>query len=391
MVNIKDKHECCGCTACISICPKDCISMSEDKEGFLYPVVDSVKCIDCGLCEKVCPVLHPLKNEAEPLVYAAINNDESIRMQSSSGGIFTLLAEYVIDRGGVVFGACFDRDWNVVHDYTETKEGLAKFRGSKYVQSNLGNSFSQVKTFLNSGREVLFSGTPCQVAGLKSYLRKPYSNLLAVDLVCHGVPSPEVWRKYLQETVCREYGIKKNKSAVNQCDYISDISFRSKDKGWKKYNIKIIFRNGKFEMMPYFENPYMNVFLSDLSLRPSCYACPAKLYNLQSDITLADFWGVNKIVPYIDDDKGCGLLLVHNKEMMNFLYRLDCELLRQQFDSVVKYNPSMLSAVKKPVSRLFYFYFLQTIGFYKTYVLEKSIFCKVITKIIEKILSRHGR
>lgn len=383
MINITDKHKCCGCTACISVCPKGCISMSEDKEGFLYPIVDSVKCIDCGLCEKVCPVLHPLKNEAEPLVYAAINNDESIRMQSSSGGIFTLLAEYVIENGGVVFGACFDRDWNVVHDYTETKEGLARFRGSKYVQSNVGNSFSQVKAFLDSGREVLFSGTPCQVAGLKNYLRKPYPNLLTVDLVCHGVPSPEVWRKYLQETVCKAYRIKKNKSAINLCDYISDISFRFKDKGWKKYSIKIVFRNGKFEMIPFFENLYMNAFLSDLSLRLSCYTCPTKQHNVQGDITLADFWGVNELNPDIDDDKGCGLILMHNKEKLSLLLSLDCKLVDCKFNDVIKYNPSILCSVEKPINRKFFWKMFYRHGFFFSLnvVMSKSIIIRVIRKI----------
>lgn len=383
MINITDKHKCCGCTACISVCPKGCISMSEDKEGFLYPVVDSVKCIDCGLCEKVCPVLHPLKNEAEPLVYAAINNDESIRMQSSSGGIFTLLAESVIENGGVVFGACFDRDWNVVHDYTETKEGLVRFRGSKYVQSNVGNSFSQVKIFLDAGREVLFSGTPCQVAGLKNYLRKPYPNLLTVDLVCHGVPSPDVWRKYLQETVCKEYGIKKNKSAVNICDYISDIKFRAKDKGWKKYSFKIEYKDGRIEINPFYENPYMNIFLSNLSLRPSCYVCPAKLNNVQSDITLADFWGVNKIDPNIDDDKGCGLLFLNNKEKIGLLYSLQCMLFNQSIDSVSKYNPSILYFAKKNINRKFFFLIFCMIGFYVSYnaVTRKSVLMSIIRKI----------
>lgn len=357
--------------------------MSADREGFLYPIVDSSKCIDCGLCEKVCPVLHPVTKEAAPLVYAAINNDEAVRMQSSSGGIFTLIAEYVLERGGVVFGACFDSDWNVIHDYTETKEGLARFRGSKYVQSNVGNSFNQVKTFLDSGRVVLFSGTPCQVAGLKNYLRKPYSNLLTVDLVCHGVPSPEIWRKYLQETIRKAYGIKNNKAAVNPGDYISDISFRAKDKGWKKYNVKIIFRDGKVEMMPFFENPYMNVFLSDLSLRPSCYACPAKLNNVQSDITLADFWGVNKINPEIDDDKGCGLILIHSKEKFDFLFSIDCKLLQQQLVSVAKYNPSILSAVNEPVNRKLFWSVYYKHGFHSSQksAMNKSIFMRIIRKI----------
>lgn len=382
-MKLVDKDKCCGCSACISVCPKGCISMSKDKEGFLYPIVDSVKCIDCGLCEKVCPVLHPLKNEAEPLVYAAINNDESIRMQSSSGGIFTLLAEYVIENGGVVFGACFDRDWNVVHDYTETKEGLVRFRGSKYVQSNVGNSFSQVKIFLDAGREVLFSGTPCQVAGLKNYLRKPYPNLLTVDLVCHGVPSPDVWRKYLQETVCKAYRIKKNKSAVNICDYISDIKFRAKDKGWKKYSFKIEYKDGRIEINPFYENPYMNIFLSNLSLRPSCYVCPAKLNNVQSDITLADFWGVNKIDPNIDDDKGCGLLFLNNKEKIGLLYSLQCMLFNQSIDSVSKYNPSILYFAKKNINRKFFFLIFCMIGFYVSYnaVTRKSVLMSIIRKI----------
>lgn len=383
MIKITDKHKCCGCTACVSVCPKKCISLSEDTEGFLYPVVDSVKCIDCGFCELVCPVLHPVNNNSiEPLVYAAINNDESVRLQSSSGGIFTLIAELVLDRGGVVFGACFDQNWNVVHDYTETKEGLARFRGSKYVQSHVGNSFIQVKSFLDSGREVLFSGTPCQVAGLKNYLRKPYSNLLTVDLVCHGVPSPEVWKKYLQETVSRAYGIKKKK-VVNFGDYISDISFRAKDKGWKEYNIKIIFRNGKVEMMPFSENPYMNVFLSDLSLRPSCYACPTKLHRAQSDITLADFWGVNEIKPDIDDDKGCGLILINCEEKRDFLYRMNCQLLQQQLERVVEYNPCILSTVNEPENRDFFWAVYYKKDFHTAYLatVSKSVIMRVIRKI----------
>ena len=361
--------------------------MIKDREGFLYPVVDSDKCVDCCMCENVCPVIHPVMNDEDPLVYAAINNDETVRVQSSSGGVFTLIAESVLDRGGVVFGVCFDKDWNVIHDYTETKEGLARFRGSKYVQSYLGNIFSQVKTFLNSGREVLFSGTPCQVAGLKNYLRKPYPNLLTVDLVCHGVPSPDVWRKYLQETICKAYGIKKNKNFVNPGDYISGISFRSKDMGWKKYTIKIVFRNGKLETMPFFENIYMNAFLSDLSLRPSCYACPTKLHNIQSDITLADFWGVNEINPEIDDDKGCGLILISNKNKLNIFNKLDCKLLHQQLERVVKYNPSILYAVNEPVNRRFFWFvfYKQNLNISYLFTISESVIMRFVRKIYRSL------
>lgn len=387
MIVVTNKHKCCGCTACASICPQSCISMYADREGFLYPIVDFVKCINCGLCEKVCPVLHPKKNETEPLVYAAINNDEAIRMQSSSGGIFTLIAESVLDRGGVVFGACFDRNWNVIHDYTETKEELAKFRGSKYVQSKVGISFTLVKKFLDSGREVLFSGTPCQVAGLKNFLHKSYSNLLTVDLVCHGVPSPEVWEKYLQKNIYNVYGIRNNKAAISPGDYISDISFRAKDKGWKRYNVKIAFRNGQMEMIPFFKNPYMNVFLSNLSLRPSCYACPAKLHNMQSDITLADFWGINKINPDIDDDKGCGLILIHCKEKLNFLSGMNCKLFQHQLKCVIKYNPSIISAANEPINRKFFWAVYYRLNLKVAYwaTINKSVIMHVVRKIYRNL------
>lgn len=205
MIKITDKSRCCGCESCRSVCPKKCISMKADKEGFLYPEVDLSQCVDCKLCEKVCPVLHPALLDRKPKVFAGINNDIKIRLQSSSGGIFTLLAEQILHKGGIVFGACFDEHWNVVHSYTDTIEGLEHFRGSKYVQSYVGDSFVQVKKFLDEGREVLFSGTPCQIAGLKNFLRKPYHNLLTVDVVCHGVPSPKVWQSYLYESGCNAY------------------------------------------------------------------------------------------------------------------------------------------------------------------------------------------
>ncbi len=197
MIEIKEKYNCCGCSACVQICPKQCISLSADNEGFLYPQVDTAVCINCGLCEKVCPVINQNEPRMPLEVYAAKNTDEEIRLKSSSGGIFTLLAEHIISEGGVVFGARFNENWEVVHDYTETVEGLESFRGSKYVQSIIGENFKKAKFFLDEGRNVLFSGTPCQVAGLKKFLRKEYENLLTVEVVCHGVPSPMVWHDYL--------------------------------------------------------------------------------------------------------------------------------------------------------------------------------------------------
>jgi len=192
MIRIEDKQICTGCYACLNICPEQCVSMNNDNEGFWYPVVDNERCIDCGLCVKVCPIINRVEYENKPITYACINNREDIRLESSSGGIFTLIAEQIIACGGIVFGARFDDNFNVIHDYVDTKEGLQKFRGSKYLQSRIGETFKEVEKQLEKGRKVLFSGTPCQIAGLKSFLDKPNDSLFTVDIICHGVPSPLV-------------------------------------------------------------------------------------------------------------------------------------------------------------------------------------------------------
>ena len=201
MIHIIDKHDCCGCSACVQKCPKQCISMREDDEGFLYPHVDEAECIGCGLCEAVWPLL----NVGEPVdankVLAAKNRDDGERMASSSGGVFIALAKDVIRRGGVVFGAVFDERWEVKHTYAETLDGVRRMMGSKYVQSRVESSFRDAEKFLRAGREVMFVGMPCQIAGLRGYLHKDYDGLLAVELLCHGAPSPGVWRKHLGEAL----------------------------------------------------------------------------------------------------------------------------------------------------------------------------------------------
>lgn len=386
MIKITDKSRCCGCEACRSVCPKNCISMKADKEGFVYPHVDLSQCIDCKSCENVCPILHRVSSITVPSVYAGINNDTNIRLQSSSGGIFTLIAEQVLQKNGVVFGACFDEKWNVVHRYTETKEGLSCFRGSKYVQSHIGDSFLQAKRFLDEGREVLFSGTPCQIAGLKNFLRKPYQNLLTVDVVCHGVPSPKVWQKYLHESVCKAYHIRRG-SSFSLADEIKNISFRSKERGWKTYHVRIEYQNGKNNLIPAAKNTYIQAFLSDLSLRPSCYACSAKLHHVQSDITLADFWGVERLYPEINDDKGCGLILVHNDYALSLLKSLNCQLQEQKLDEVIAFNPSIIRSVKEPINRNFFYMMLDKTSFAFSYKASASsaLLMRIIRKIYRKL------
>ena len=222
MLKLTSKQNCCGCTACASICPKGCIAMKADKEGFCYPQIDEALCIDCGLCEKVCPLLHKPDKHGIINVYGAKNIDDSVRFTSSSGGMFTLFAEQVLNRGGVVFGAAFDGSLQVCHAGISTMQELAKLRGSKYVQSNMNGIFKQVRTLLAGGKKVLFSGTPCQIAGLKGFLIKDYANLLTVDVVCHGVPSAKVYNKHLTEI------------AADTGEAVTQVKFRDKADGWKR-------------------------------------------------------------------------------------------------------------------------------------------------------------
>ena len=358
MIEIKDKKDCCGCSACVQKCPKQCISLKEDDEGFLYPVVDKEACIDCGLCEKVCPVLHQGEPHKPLKVYAAKNQDEEIRRQSSSGGIFTLLAEKTIQDGGVVFGARFDEHWEVKHDYTETIEGLAAFRGSKYVQSRMEDNYRKAEMFLKQGRKVLFSGTPCQVAGLKRFLRKEYEHLLTVDFICHGVPSPGVWRKYLKETVarmCDKNSVSTDPISMEDA-HVESISFRDKSSGWKKYSFALTLsatsRSGVkntvslCEVFP--QNTFMKGFLSDLYLRPSCYACAAKSEMSGSNITIGDLWGAPSIIGNEDDDKGTSLVLI-NKDRC----KVDAFLWMKEIDyqAAFVYNPAVERSARMPDKR----------------------------------------
>lgn len=345
MIRIDDKSNCCGCSACVHICPKQCIRLKQDDEGFLYPEVTSDVCIDCGLCERVCPFLNPASMH-EPLeVYACLNRNEKERLASSSGGAFTKLAAIILSEGGVVFGACFDSDWNVIIDYTETLEGLSRFRSSKYVQASVLNSYDKVRTFLVEGRKVLFSGTPCQIAGLKHFLRKEYDNLLAIDVVCHGVPSPLVWNKYLDEVV------------PEGRQYIDEINFRNKDNGWTNFNFLLKANKQDLPRIKesFQENTYMKSFLFNLALRPSCHHCRAKAGRSQSDMTLADFWGIKKVKPSLFDDKGTGLVLVHTNKALDILNRGDLNLDRVSYSEGCQENfPIYCSVVADPRRNLFF-------------------------------------
>ena len=367
MIRITDKKDCCGCHACASVCARHSITMQEDNEGFLYPVVDTSTCTDCGLCEKVCPVINQDEPRNPLKVYAAKNRNEEIRRQSSSGGIFTLLAQKVIDEGGVVFGARFNDKWDVVHAWTDTIEGIAAFRGSKYVQSTVGNTYRVAREFLKQGRKVLFSGTPCQIAGLRKFLRKEYDNLLTVDVVCHGVPSPLVWRKYLEETrenlrAERDAGKNTVSSSLKDLPVITGISFRDKTHGWKKFGFRLRYAASEAAgnsvsvsakdidrtlLQPFSDNVFMKGFLKNLYLRPSCYACAARCGKSDSDISIADFWGVLNYYPEFDDDKGIGLVLVNTDKGRKAYEQVNADSIESTYEQGLNHNPCLEHSVAK--------------------------------------------
>jgi coenzyme F420-reducing hydrogenase beta subunit len=319
--------------------------MESDSEGFLSPVIDEGRCIECSLCMRVCPVNKSQAERegktSEPDVYACINEDEKIRAESSSGGIFTIFAQEIIKRKGVVFGAGFELDCTVTHSFTETHEGLSSFRGSKYVQSEIGSSFIAAKKYLDSGRLVLFSGTPCQIGGLISYLQKPYANLYCVDIICHGVPSSLLWRKYVT------YHQQLKASSIQK------VSFRNKRYGWKNYSMYVGFEDESEYCVPLNKDSYLQLFLHDVCLRNSCYECGFKTINRQADITLADFWGVERVCSEMFDDRGTSLVFIHSLKGKEIFDSLTSKIKKQQIDvmQAIAENVSMIKSVYKPDMR----------------------------------------
>ena len=380
MIKIQNKANCCGCSACVQRCPKHCISLVEDSEGFLYPKVDEIVCVDCGLCEKVCPIINRAE-KIDPLkVLAVKNTNEEERMNSSSGGVFLPLAREVLAKGGVVFGAVYDEHWEVHHVYAEKIEDVYPMMGSKYLQSRIDNTYKVVEQFLKQGREVLFVGSPCQIAGLRSFLRcKEYPNLLAVDFLCHGVPSPGVWRRYLAETYskdalkeqCRRQAAAGKNSvlllSLNAKSPIGDIKFRDKcESGWKKYRFVVrpksaskADQNTVLSSDIHYTNPFMRGFLSDIYLRPSCYACKCKNGVNHSDITIADFWGINQIAPEFDDDKGVGLVLLNTKKGEEYFLRLSMDILPSTLNLAHYYNGGFNEHTKAHPKRNQFFFLIE--------------------------------
>lgn len=368
MIHISDKHNCCGCGVCGDICHKQAISFHYDEEGFWYPKVDPEKCVECGLCERVCPFINT-KHPKKPLsCFAAINPNEKERMNSSSGGIFSMLMNHTIKGGGIVFGAAFTNDWMVHHVAVENNKDAESLRGSKYVQSNLEGIYQQVLYSLKHGKKVLFSGTACQIAALKNYLGKDYDNLLTVDVVCHGVPSPGVWKEYMN-TLRRPKGAVDGKntvlSSLNEMPSIEGISFRDKQDGWKKFGFVVRYSTDQREVEkfglssvndpifrePHISNLYMQGFIHNLYLRPSCHRCKVKSGRCGSDLTLGDFWGIWNELPQADDNKGTTLLLINTPKGKNIIETIKPDLWEVKYEQGFKYNLCLEESVPETKCR----------------------------------------
>lgn len=353
-----------------------CIVMRRDREGFDYPVANPDLCISCGKCEAVCPVLNQNQSQ-EPLEALAARSGVYVK-GSSSGGVFPALAEQVITRGGTVYGAVLTPDLMVCHTEASDMDGIEPMRGSKYVQSELFAVFEEVKLQLEAGTEVMFTGTPCQVAGLKSYLRKDYQGLLCVDCACHGVPSPGLWEKYIR-SLGAEYGMK-----------ISDVRFRTKDKGWRKYEVRI--SDGiKDVVRPYTKDVYMLLFLQDMTLRPSCYNCSFRSGAGVSDLTLADLWNVAQAAPEMDDDAGTSLIMVNTAKGAKAVAEADILTRKVDRELARKNNGGFSGMMEIPQRRSEFFKGYHSadnlIRYMRGYVIQESL-PKRLYKLLRSVLSK---
>lgn len=326
MINIVNKEQCCGCMACAQVCPKLCIQMKTDEEGFIYPfIINKNQCIACGLCEKVCPILNQHKTTKPIKIYAGWNKNVDQILTSSSGGIFYALAEEIIKQDGIVFGATFNSNNELVHSSTKSLIELEKFKGSKYLQSNINNTYKEVQNLLKIGEKVLFVGTPCQISGLKNFLRKEYSNLITIDFICHGVPSPLVFKKHIRY-------VAKKLNLVNKDFNIGSIHFRNKDEGWRIFNLKIAFHTNENTFI-YKKNLqqdlFLKAFLSNIILRPSCYNCSSKSFKSNSDITLSDFWGGGRFFTKKENYQGISSIFLNTPKGLNFIRQVNSISLRE--------------------------------------------------------------
>lgn len=339
MIQITDKSKCCGCNACGDVCPKDAITFKTDIEGFWYPEVNMERCIDCGLCEKACPELHISelkKNDYEqPVTIAAVNRDMRVRWDSTSGGAFSALADTMYAQGGYVSGAVYNEDFSVSNFISNNPDDLVRLRSSKYLQSNAEELYKNIRDLLRKGEKVLACGTPCQMAALRSFLRKDYDNLIVVDFICRGVNSPKVYRKYL-DSLERKFGGK-----------VVYVKAKNKELGWRNLTRKVVFDNGKVYYGVRMDDDFRRGYHTNVFCRPSCYVCQYKGFPRMADITIADYWGIEKVDKNLDNNIGTSMILLNSKKGEAYfdLVKDKLEWEYTKFESVLPGN----IALRKPI------------------------------------------
>ncbi len=336
MITLTDAKKCTGCASCEQACPAGALKMTQDAEGFLFPVANESLCTNCKKCINICPEENPLESIQPYEVYAVRAKDEEVVNRSSSGGVFGTLAREVINLGGVAFGAGFDKDLNVIHKSAETFDELSELMGSKYVQSDIKNTYKEVKELLKKGVQVLFTGTPCQCAGLKKFLMKDYQNLLLVDFVCHGVPSPALFENYLE--------------SMGEKDRIVKVRFRDKTTDKKSgHFISLEYENAPVYRVPTVQDPYMLAFVQNVSLRRSCYNCGFKNFSSGSDITIGDFWGIDKTDSSLRDKEGVSLCALNTEKGKLFFEKIsdkaDFDL--RTLEEALKENKAIVSSTRE--------------------------------------------
>lgn len=351
MIQIQRKEHCCGCSACASICPVGSIEMQVDAEGFKYPHIDMQKCIDCHRCERVCPVINKPAHEKDPEAWLVRTKARDLLRKCTSGGVFTELAKETVDQGGIAYGVTYGDDFTVQHERIIDLNGIEKLPGSKYVQSDMGRSFSQLMKDVKNGKQVIFCGTPCQVAGLKNYLGTDYDNLLLVDLVCHGVPSPKLWKSYVDYLEARH----------GKLEY---VNFRSKRLGYHVSVMEERFTSGKSQIGSARTNLMSKCFFQNVADRPICYECPFKTVSRCSDLTVFDGWHASEYVAgLVDDDKGYSIVLEQSEKGKRFMERGSFERHLIDVEKAITLDGKMaVRSVKRPQSRDVFYKMIDDFG-----------------------------